>query len=100
MIDHSPDTLNEEIKRMIVMDKNKGAKVNILKYAFVETIYEAWKYRNDRCFENENNKNFIGDKIIDNIVFRCWVKQSAGKYWIVLCCLRDFFLVFLVSLLS
>lgn len=30
-------------------------------------------------FGNENNKKTVGDKIIDDIVFRCWVKPKCRK---------------------
>lgn len=76
LIDHTPSISNEEINQMIVMRKNKGTKVNILKCAFGETIYETWKYRNDSCFGNEISKYLIGNKIIDTIVFRCWMKPK------------------------
>lgn len=61
------------------MSKTKGSKVKITSCAFDETIYEARKYINDTCFGNETNKSLIGNKIIDNIVHRCWMKPKLRK---------------------
>lgn len=31
-------------------------------------VYEAWKYRNDKCYGNKVNNTNIGGNVIDTIV--------------------------------
>lgn len=36
----------------------------------VKMVYEAWKYRNDKCYGNKVNNTNIGGNFIDKIVYR------------------------------
>lgn len=52
-IKHIPKGWKEEFALITCNCQRKCWKVNILKCAFAETIYEVWKYMNNNCFGNK-----------------------------------------------
>lgn len=77
---HSLGMWSDEIKWITGKSKGKDCKTSILKCVFVETIYETRNYRNSISFRKDPNKSTIGSKIIDIIVYRCWVKLKFRKF--------------------
>lgn len=75
---HTPEGWIEELVWIIGNLKEKEAKGAILKCAFVETIYKVWKHISSCCFGSVSSRN-IAPKIIDNVIYRCWLKQSLGN---------------------
>lgn len=65
---------------MIKENNGKGARTKLLKTAFVETLYECWKYRNETCFRGNINNPKIGQHIIDSLIYMNWVNPKLREH--------------------
>lgn len=79
-IDHSPSIWSDEIKWIIDKSKGKGCKASFLRCAFTETIYEIQNYIITNYFGKDTSKSSIKPKIIDIIVYKCWLKPKHIKF--------------------
>lgn len=68
------------MKWIIQNTKGKGARAEIPKLAATESIYEIWRYTNDKCFETKVNAQKTCDTIIDTIVYRGWDNRKLRPY--------------------
>lgn len=66
----------QEIDWIIQNMKGKGSRATILKLAVTKSVYEIWRHRNDKCFENDVHTQKVEEKIIDNIVYRWWLNSK------------------------
>ncbi|CAL5212162.1 unnamed protein product [Lathyrus oleraceus] len=79
-IQHIPSGWTQEMKWIIQKTKGIGARAKILKLATTESIYELWRYRNDKCFGNNVNAKKTYDTIIGTIVYRGWENKKLRPY--------------------
>ncbi|CAL5198754.1 unnamed protein product [Lathyrus oleraceus] len=79
-IQHIPSGWTQEMKWIIQKTKGKGARAKILKLATTESIYEIWRYMNDKCFGNNVFAQKTYDTIIDTIVYRGWKNKKLRPY--------------------
>ncbi|XP_058776811.1 uncharacterized protein LOC131651160 [Vicia villosa] len=77
---HTPQKWDEEVRWILSASKGKGSKADILKCSFTETVYEAWLLRNQYCFGTTSVTKDIGLKIIDVIIYRCWMKPRLRSH--------------------
>lgn len=57
---------------IILHNKGKGWRVDVLRSAAAETIYDIWRYCNDKCLGNNVDNTKIMNEIIDIIVYSGW----------------------------
>ncbi|XP_058764243.1 uncharacterized protein LOC131637655 [Vicia villosa] len=79
-IHHVPLRWNEEMRWMMARSKGKGSNLAILKCAFTETVYETWMYRNKYSFGNHIVSSTIGPKIVDIVIYRCWMNHKLRQH--------------------
>jgi hypothetical protein len=83
-IDRTPLEWHDELCWITRHSKGKGWRAQLLKAAAAETIYMLWKYRNDRCFDNQIQDRNIDADIINTIVYRGWGHTKLRKHIAVL----------------
>lgn len=71
-IQHVPDKWSNELQWVLLNCKGKSWRRQLLKVAFLETIYEIWRHRNNICFNNIDRHLNIAHQIIDVIIYRSW----------------------------
>jgi hypothetical protein len=79
-VDHTPLGWSQEVDWIIHHTKGKGARAEILKLAFIESVYEIWRYRNDISFGNDVQNKHNDEHIIDNIVYRGWSNRNLRTH--------------------
>lgn len=75
-IHHTPSNWKEELKWVIQTSQGKSCKAKVLKYAFVEKIYECRMYTNEKIYDNKNRYTNIGKNIMDIVVYKLWTKPK------------------------
>ena len=77
---HDPKEWDHELIWMMNAIKQKNWRAKALKEAFVETVYECWKYKNDKLYNNSISNINIGQKVIDILANRLWIKPKLREY--------------------
>lgn len=69
-IDHVPKVWKDAIRWVLQVCKGKSTTAELHKQAIAEAVYGIWNYRNCITFRKIVDRTKIGEKIIDNIVYR------------------------------
>lgn len=71
-VQHDPGSWTNEIGWVLRQSKGKHWRKRLLKLAFIETIYEVWKHRNNTCFGNDRIVH-VEQQIITVVIYRAWM---------------------------
>lgn len=77
---HQSKEWNEELKWIVQGNKGKGWRSSLLKLVATKVVYGLWKYKNDMVFGNTVDRENIGNKIIDNIVYLGWYSRKLQEH--------------------
>ncbi|XP_058757250.1 uncharacterized protein LOC131630492 [Vicia villosa] len=79
-IQREPDCWSQEVRWMTTEANKKGWKTQILKIALAETVYEVWRYGNEKIFSNRNIDHLVGNKIKESILGRCLMSRKLQSH--------------------
>lgn len=75
-----PKVWNEEMHWLVDYTKCKGLRAFILKLAAQKSICGIWSYQNDNFFGRSVVNTYLGEKIIDMIVYGGWYNGKIRKH--------------------
>lgn len=79
-VKHQHGRWKNKLNWMITHSRGKGWKATLLKCAFAETIYEAWKFRSEICFRKHTYSLLVDLIIIYSVVYRIWMRPQLMKH--------------------
>ena len=79
-IQHNPGSWSNEIRWILRHSKGKNWRHRLIKVAFLETVYEILKHRNNVCFGTADSQLHIAQKIIDVVTYRTWLVPSLRHH--------------------
>ncbi|XP_058755276.1 uncharacterized protein LOC131628452 [Vicia villosa] len=76
---HKVQGWDQELRWLSKVCNIRNWRSNIVKMALVETVYEIWKKRNDKVYQQQYKDRNTAQKIIELIVNRIWVYPKYRK---------------------
>ncbi|XP_058776063.1 uncharacterized protein LOC131650366 [Vicia villosa] len=79
-MEHEPGMWHQELEWVIQQSKSRHWQARMLRATFTKVVYIFWKYRNDMVHGNIANGIHIGQKIIDILAYRLWMRPKIRQH--------------------